>query len=43
VLELAVNPDVIGGARVEVAGRLIDGTLTGRMARLMADVESAPA
>ncbi len=33
-LEEIVDPDLLGGARIDVAGKVVDGTLRARLARL---------
>lgn len=43
VAEYHVVPEVLGGARVRLAGRLIDGTLDGRLVRLSEHVAAQPA
>lgn len=42
IVDYEVNPEIIGGARVQVAGSLIDGTLAGRLQRLVEHVNTAP-
>ncbi len=42
VADFELAPDVIGGARVRVAGQLIDGSLQGRLEALVDHVGAAP-
>ncbi|NSW55531.1 MAG: ATP synthase F1 subunit delta [Armatimonadetes bacterium] len=43
VTEYHLIPEVIGGARIRMAGRLIDGSLAGHLTRLAEQVSAKPA
>jgi len=42
VLDIELVPEVIGGARVHVGGRVIDGSLAGRIEQVLQHVHAAP-
>jgi F-type H+-transporting ATPase subunit delta len=42
VAEYVLTPEVLGGARVHVAGRRIDGSLAGRLEEMVSQVSAAP-
>ena len=42
VADIRLNPDVIGGVRVRVEGRLIDGSIDGHLTRMIEHVRSSP-
>lgn len=42
VAEYVLAPEVLGGARVQVAGRRIDGSLAGRLEQMVSQVSAAP-
>ncbi len=42
VIDYHLRPELIGGARVHVGGRLIDGSLSGRLGQMLDQVQAAP-
>lgn len=42
VVEFVLAPEVLGGARVQVAGRRVDGSLAGRLDQMVSQVSAAP-